>query len=120
MRGALYAEKKGRLLPYSDTVYKAVWADGINMNDPNEVGKVLVASGFDPKELMTAIQDPAIKQALKDATDAAVARGLFGAPTFFIGERMHFGQDRLPYVRGAAARLIYRLPGSRHDGARGA
>ncbi len=98
MRGAIYAQGKGRLLPYSDTVYKAVWADGVNMNDPNEVGKVLAAGGFDSKEFLAAIQDPAIKQALKDATDAAVRRGLFGAPTFFVGERMHFGQDRLPYV----------------------
>ncbi len=98
MRGAIYVEKQGRLLPYSDAMYKAVWADGVNMNDPNEVGKVLAGSGFDPQEMLAAIQDPAIKQALKDATDAAVRRGLFGAPTFFVGERMHFGQDRLPYV----------------------
>ena len=98
MRGAVYAEKQSKLLPYSDAMYKAIWADGVNMNDANEVGRVLAAGGFDPKELMAAIQEPAIKQALKDATEEAVRRGLFGAPTFFVGSRMHFGQDRLPYV----------------------
>ena len=98
MRGATYAQQKGRLLPYSDVVYKAVWADGVNMSDAQEVGRVLSAGGFDPDEFMAAVQDPAIKQALKDATDDAVRKGLFGAPTFIVDGHMHFGQDRLPYV----------------------
>lgn len=98
MRGATYAAREGFLIPYSDAIYKAVWAEGRNMNDPTVVGQVLQAAGIDAQKLMTGIQDPSIKDALKAATQRAVERGLFGAPTFFVGERMHFGQDRLPYV----------------------
>lgn len=98
MRGATYAAREGFLIPYSDAMYKAVWAEGRNMNDPTVVGQVLQAAGIDAQKLMTGIQDPSIKDALKAATQRAVERGLFGAPTFFVGERMHFGQDRLPYV----------------------
>jgi 2-hydroxychromene-2-carboxylate isomerase len=98
MRGATYAAREGFLIPYSDAMYKAVWAEGRNLNDPTIVGQVLQAAGIDAQKLMTGIQDPSIKDALKAATQRAVERGLFGAPTFFIGERMHFGQDRLPYI----------------------
>lgn len=98
MRGATYAAREGFLLPYSDAVYKAVWADGLNMGDPAVVGKVLQEAGIDAQKVATATQEQAVKDALKDATQQAIARGLFGAPTFFVGERMHFGQDRLPYV----------------------
>jgi 2-hydroxychromene-2-carboxylate isomerase len=98
MRGAIYAQREGFLIPYSDAVYKATWADGINMNDPKEIGRVLGGAGLDVQKIVAATQDPAIKDALKAATEEAVKRGLFGAPTFFVGEHMHFGQDRLPYV----------------------
>ena len=98
MRGATFAARAGFLVPYSDAIYRAVWADGENMADPEVVGKVLQGAGIDAQKLMAGIQEPAIKEALKDATQRAVQRGLFGAPTFFVGERMHFGQDRLPYV----------------------
>lgn len=98
MRGATYAAREGFLLPYSDAIYNAVWADGLNMGDPAVVGKVLQSAGIDAQKVAAATQEQAVKDALKDATQQAVARGLFGAPTFFVGERMHFGQDRLPYV----------------------
>jgi len=98
MRGATYAAREGFLLPYSGAIYKAVWADGLNMGDPAVVGKVLLGAGIDAQKVAAATQEQAVKDALKDATQQAVARGLFGAPTFFVGERMHFGQDRLPYV----------------------
>ena len=98
MRGATYAVREGFLLPYSDAIYKAVWADGQNMADPAVVGGVLKGAGIDAQKLMAAIQEQSIKDALKDSTQRAIERGVFGAPTFFVGARMHFGQDRLPYV----------------------
>lgn len=98
MRGAIYALREGFLIPYSDAVFKAMWVDGVNMGDAREAGKILAAAGLDAQKILAATQDPAIKEALKSATEAAVQRGLFGAPTFFVGGRMHFGQDRLPYV----------------------
>ncbi len=98
IRGALAAQRDGYFTAYSDTVFKAIWADGINMGDPAEIGKVLTAGGLDAPKIIASTQEPAIKEALKSATDAAVQRGVFGAPTFFVGQHMHFGQDRLPYV----------------------
>lgn len=98
MRGAIYAQREGFLVPYSDAVYKGVWADALNMADPAVAGKVLADAGLDAARILAATQDPAIKDALKAATEAAVQRGLFGAPTFVVGEHMHFGQDRLPFV----------------------
>ncbi len=98
MRGAMFALREGFLLAYSDAMFKAMWADAVNMGDPGEVGRVLAAASLDAQKILAATQDPAIKEALKSATEAAVQRGLFGAPTFFVGGRMHFGQDRLPYV----------------------
>lgn len=98
MRGAIYAAREGFLVPYSDAIYQAMWAEGQNMADPAVVGRVLQGAGIDAQKLMAGIQEQPIKDALKDATQRAVERGLFGAPTFFVGTRMHFGQDRLPYV----------------------
>jgi 2-hydroxychromene-2-carboxylate isomerase len=98
MRGALAALRDGYFTPYSDAVFKAIWVDNVNMNEPAEIGKVLAGAGLDAQKVMAATQDPAIKEALKSATEEAVKRGVFGAPTFFVGEHMHFGQDRLPYV----------------------
>jgi 2-hydroxychromene-2-carboxylate isomerase len=98
MRGAMFALREDFLVPYSDAMFKAMWADAVNMGDPGEVGRVLAGAGFDAQKILAATQDPTVKEALKSATEAAVKRGLFGAPTFFVGGRMHFGQDRLPYV----------------------
>jgi len=98
MRGATYALREGFLVPYSDAVYNALWADGLNMGDLAVVGKALEEAGLEAQKIAAATQDQAVKDALKSATEQAVQRGLFGAPTFFVGERMHFGQDRLPYV----------------------
>ena len=98
MRGALAALRDGCFSPYSDAVFKAIWVDNVNMGDPAEIGRVLSAAGLDAQKIMAATQEPSIKEALKTATEQAVERGVFGAPTFFVGEHMHFGQDRLPYV----------------------
>ena len=98
MRGALAALRDGYFTPYSDAIFKAIWVDSVNMGDPAEIGKVLSAAGLDAQKIIAATQEPSIKEALKTATEEAVKRGVFGAPTFFVGEHMHFGQDRLPYV----------------------
>ena len=58
---------------------------------------------FDPAEVMTKASDPAVKEQLKKATEEAVSRGVFGAPTFFVGDDMFFGQDRLEWVEAAAS-----------------
>lgn len=98
MRGAVAMQREGRLLPYSDAIFKAMWVDGLNLGDPQVIGGVLAKAGFDPQALLAAANDEAVKQQLKSETEAAVARGVFGAPVFFVGEAMFFGQDRLDFV----------------------
>ena len=101
MRGAigLQLREPARMLPYVDAVYRAMWVDAKNMNDPATVGGVLKGAGFDPEKLLALTADPAVKDALKTATQEAVSRGVFGAPTFFVGKEMFWGQDRLDFVK---------------------
>ena len=98
MRGAVAADREGRLVPYSDAIYRAMWADQRNMEDPIVIGGVLRDAGFDAAAMMTAIGTAEVKDRLRLNTEEAVARGVFGAPTCFVGDAMFFGQDRLDFV----------------------
>ena len=71
------------------------------MNDLAQVGATLATAGVDPSAVLAMAQDGEVKAALKANTDEAVARGVFGAPTVFVGDQMYFGQDRLDFVREA-------------------
>jgi len=103
MRGAVGLQMRDpeRFVPYVDAVYKAIWADAKNMNDPDVIGQVLQAAGFNPIHLIALAGDQAVKDRLKAITQGAVERGVFGAPTFFIDGQMHWGQDRLDFVKQA-------------------
>ena len=103
MRGAvgLQQRRDPRFGEYMQAMYQAIWVDDEPMNDPVTVGRVLARNGFDAAAFAALTQDPAVKDALKTETEAAVARGIFGAPTMFVGEEMFWGQDRLPLVREA-------------------
>jgi 2-hydroxychromene-2-carboxylate isomerase len=90
-----------RLAPFVDAVYRAIWEDERDMNDPAVVARVLQEAGFDPQALLALANDPEVKEALKARTQEAVARGVFGAPTFFVGDQMYWGQDRLDFVKEA-------------------
>jgi 2-hydroxychromene-2-carboxylate isomerase len=92
-----------RLEVYREAMFRAIWIDRQNMNDPATVTALLTANGFDAAEIMAMVADASVKDALKVATQAAVDRGIFGAPTFFVGEEMFWGQDRLDFVREALA-----------------
>ena len=82
-------------------LFRAIWVDGVNMGDPAKVAGVLVAAGFDAAALQAQAAEPAVKDTLKATTEEAVKRGVFGAPTCFVGGEMFFGQDRLDFVREA-------------------
>ena len=105
MRGAtgLQLRQPERVDAYLRCVFQAIWVDGVNMNDAAEVARVLVAGGFDPAQLLALANDEATKAALRATTEEAVARGVFGAPTMFVGDEMFFGQDRLDWVKDALA-----------------
>ena len=82
-------------------LFRAIWVDGVNLGDPLKVAGVLVTAGFDAAELQAQAAEPAVKDALKATTDEAIRRGVFGAPSCFVGGEMVFGQDRLDFVREA-------------------
>lgn len=90
-----------RLAAYRDAMFRAIWVDQKNLNDPATVAQVLTAGGFDPQQMLALASDPAVKEDLRARTQAAVDRGIFGAPTFFVGDAMFWGQDRLDFVREA-------------------
>ncbi|PJK28408.1 2-hydroxychromene-2-carboxylate isomerase [Minwuia thermotolerans] len=104
MRGALAAERDGRLADYVEAVFRAMWEDNRKMDDPGTVAAVLDAAGLDGRALVEATQDPAIKQKLIENTEASVERGNFGSPTFFVGDEMFFGKDKLRDVEDEIAR----------------
>ena len=101
MRGAIVAEEEGNLDDYVDAVNRAMWEDGLKMDDPEVVATFLSANGFDGPALLARTQEPGIKAKLAANTGAAVARGVFGIPTFFVGNEMFFGKDRLDQVETA-------------------
>ncbi len=103
MRGAVWAQAASCLEEFNRAMFEAVWVNQRNMADPAEINDVMAQSGLDAERMIEAIQQPAIKSALIAATDAAVERGVFGAPTMFVGDEMHFGQDRLEWVATALA-----------------
>ena len=82
-------------------VFKALWIDALNLNEPQLTADILKAGGFDAAEIERLTQDPETKAALKATTEEAVKRGVFGAPTIFVGDQMFFGQDRMDFVREA-------------------
>jgi 2-hydroxychromene-2-carboxylate isomerase len=98
MRGAVVAEEEGRLAPFVEACFRAMWEDGEKMDDPAVVGAVLDASGFDGRAILEGTRKQPIKDRLIANTEGAVARNVFGIPTFFVGKEMFFGKDRLGLV----------------------
>lgn len=98
---ALQMHQPQRFEAFVAAMFKAIWVDALNMGDPAVVAKVLENNGFDPDQLLQLAGDPQVKDALKTGTESAVKRGVFGAPSMFVGEELFFGQDRLDFVREA-------------------
>jgi 2-hydroxychromene-2-carboxylate isomerase len=105
MRGAvgLQLREPARFMPYVDAVFHAMWVEPVNLGDPAVLAQTLAAAGFDAASFMALVGDAEVKAGLIANTEAAVARGVFGAPTCFVGDEMFFGQDRLDFVREAAS-----------------
>ena len=105
MRGAagLQLRRPELFARYTEAVFQAMWVRPRNLGDAAEVAAVVEGIGMSATEFMALVGDAEVKARLVAATDEAVARGVFGAPTCFVGEQMHFGQDRLDFVRAALA-----------------
>jgi 2-hydroxychromene-2-carboxylate isomerase len=95
MRGAVAAQSLGIFEAYVEAVYRAMWVDGLKMDDPAVIETALTAAGLPAAELMALTQDPAVKAQLIANTEAAVAHGVFGSPSFLVGEELFFGKDKL-------------------------
>ena len=98
---AMQTKNDPRMQNFMDVVFQAIWVDSLNMNDPAIVGQVLTDAGFDAAALLAMANDQATKDQLKAVTMRAVERGVFGAPSFFVGEEMFWGQDRMEQVKAA-------------------
>jgi len=103
MRGLIAARRQGAGDGYLAAVAAAMWEQGEKMDEPEVVARVLAAAGLPAQALLEATQDPQVKAELVANTEAAVERGVFGIPTFFVGEEMFFGKDRLGQVEEAVA-----------------
>jgi 2-hydroxychromene-2-carboxylate isomerase len=95
MRCAVAADREGTLMPFVEAAFHHIWEEPKKMDDPEVARAALTASGIDAEHLFARAQEPEVKAALVAATDAAVARGAFGAPTFFVGDEMFFGKEQL-------------------------
>ena len=103
MRGAVGVQMRQpeRLDAYLSAVFTAMWAQPLNMGDLAVTAATLGAAGFEPEAFMAMIGDAEVKAKLVANTEEAVARGVFGAPSIFVGDTLFFGQDRLDFVREA-------------------
>jgi len=103
MRGAtgMQMRRPADFPRYLDVIERAMWEQPKNLGDAAVLAATLVAAGFDAEEFVALVSDPEVKARLVATTEEAVARGVFGAPTFFVGDAMFFGQDRLDFVREA-------------------
>jgi 2-hydroxychromene-2-carboxylate isomerase len=103
MRGAagMQMREPARFLAYVDAIERSMWQSPRDLGDADVLVATLREAGFDPAAFAALVADPDVKARLIATTEEAVARGVFGAPTFFVGEEMFFGQDRLEFVREA-------------------
>ncbi len=105
MRGAVAAEDDGLFAPYVEVVFRAMWEDGLKMDDREVAGAALDAAGLPGERLLARAGEPAAKERLLANTEASVRRGTFGSPTFFVGEAIYFGKDRLRDVEEEIDRI---------------
>ena len=98
MRGVLVAKEDDILSFYIDKIFDSIWKDGLNMNDQNIIDKIHKNMEINPKTFSLRSSSQNIKNLLKRKTDEAFEKGIFGAPTFYINNKVFWGQDRLEFV----------------------
>ena len=103
MRGAIAAASLGVFPRYVDEVFRNMWEEPRKMDDPLVLRAALDASGLDAVQLLELAGSPEVKSRLLENTQRSVERGTFGAPTFFVGDEIYFGKDRLRDVEEALA-----------------
>ena len=104
MRGAVAADMEGMLPAYMEAAFRGMWETQKKMDDPEVMAAVLADAGLDAVRLVARSKDEDVKARLLKNTETAVARGVFGSPSFFVGEELFFGKDRLRDVEEEVAR----------------
>lgn len=105
MRGCLWLEPQGRLVPFATAVFEAYWGGDLDISKDEVLTAICQRVDVDPQAFFAGIAEPAIKDRLKANTEEAARRGAFGSPTIFLdGADMYFGNDRLPLIRDALLR----------------
>ena len=95
MRGAVFAEREGFLARYVEAVYRHMWVEGKKMDDAEVIAAALQEADLPAQQIVAGVQQPEVKSALIASTEAAVERGVFGSPSFFVGDELFFGKDKL-------------------------
>ena len=98
MRGVLIADEDNYKEDYINEIFEAIWGDGLNLNDQNIIDKILKNMGVNPKTFFLRSTTEVIKTNLKKITKEAFLKGIFGAPTFVVRDKIFWGQDRLEFA----------------------
>ena len=98
MRGVIIAVEDNFEKIYIEKIFDSIWKDGLNMNDPIVINKVLKNIDLNPETFLAKATDEKIKVKLKKLTDEALKKGIFGAPTFSVNKKIFWGQDRLSFA----------------------
>jgi 2-hydroxychromene-2-carboxylate isomerase len=106
MRGLVAARPRGDEAAYLEMGLRGLWEEGLKLDDRDVLARRIAGAGLDADRLLEDAQLPEVKQSLIETTDAAVARGAFGIPSFFVGEEMFFGKDRLGQVEEELAKAL--------------
>jgi 2-hydroxychromene-2-carboxylate isomerase len=94
-RLALAGADEGWVAPFTRAVYVAEFGDGADISDRTRMGAILKGLGVDSERIFSRIEQPELKDRLKQQTGQAQVRGIFGAPSFLVGEELFWGDDRL-------------------------
>ena len=104
MRGVLVAEEDNYKSYYVDSIFNAIWEDGLNMNDENIIQKILKNLNINPKTFLLRCASSSIKDSLKIKTNEAYEKGIFGAPSFVSNNKIFWGQDRIEFALNEASK----------------
>jgi 2-hydroxychromene-2-carboxylate isomerase len=105
MRGLVAARLRGEEAAYLEVGLQGLWEEGLKLDDKEALARRTAEAGLDATRLLEDAQLPGVKQSLAETTDAVARRGAFGIPTFFVGEEMFFGKERLAQVEEELAKI---------------
>ena len=104
MRGVLVAEEDNIKNYYIDSIFNTIWQDGLNMNDDIIIQKVLKNLNVNPKTFALRVTSSSIKDSLRKKTNNAYEKGIFGAPTYVVNNKIFWGQDRIDFALKEASK----------------